>query len=347
MAPTADLADTQPIMMLTSDISLINDPDYKEIVADYAANPSNFDDAFAHAWYKLVSRDMGPITRCKGGEVPDAQPFQYPLPPTPAASSLPPVADVMSALKSHLSASPSSVPAFASLAFSCASTFRRTDFLGGCDGARVRMEPERSFPGNEGAEEVLRELEEIRSEFPNLSVADIIVLGGNAAIEAAGGDVGTVCIGRTDAPDGDLGSEYLFPRIAGNEDIDIAHLYDSIDLLGLTKMEFVALSGGHDLAQEGAWAVNPAKLSVGYFDRLLNLEWDGEAAPYTAVGADNEKLFATEVDMLVRVDAQLQAAAQALLQDEDLFKQQFGKAWGKLMQNDLFFSNEERAELCA
>jgi catalase (peroxidase I) len=350
-APSADLASTQPIMMLTSDISLLHDAEYRTIVEEYAADHKLFDGAFSHAWYKLTSRDMGPHSRCRGDLVPPAQPFQYPLPPTPPTDALPKFHAVKEELQKLVTADPANNAAFAELAYSCASTFRQTDYLGGCDGSRIRLEPERSFGSNRNAANTLATLEVVKDQFGDaLSYADLIVLAGNVAIEnAASVPPLKFCGGRTDAVEGDVGSEYLSPTITGLEDIDIARVNDGIDLLGLTKQEFVALSGGHSLSTKSSgWTVDPSTLSHGYFASILDLTWTNtDGVDYTATAADGTAMYASNIDLFLKTDSELQAFAQTFAQDEDLFKITFVKAWTKLMNADVFYSKSQMDEYCA
>ena len=170
--------------MLTSDVSLSRDPSYAKLVHAWAADAAGFNEAFKHAWYKLTTRDMGPATRCAGADTPPPQPFQFPLPPPPPPPSLAPTAEVRAAVQpatvcisSRVSnrmqgscnrmcqvraAVAAAVAAAAAagqaeaaallpaLAWQCASTFRLTDYLGGCNGARIRFAPQRAWPANEG-----------------------------------------------------------------------------------------------------------------------------------------------------------------------------------------------------
>ena len=194
--------------MRIADVSLTADPTYLDIVRHYADDLPAFDNSFAHAWYKLTTRDMGPATRCVGADVPAPQPFQYPLPPPP--SDLADLADfgaVKASILSKLLAEPALGPELVRLAFSCASTFRVTDYQGGCNGARVRFEPQTSWAINGGLDTALTALAPIKAAHADgLSWADLIVLGGTTALENAGAPSMSFCGGRTDADDG-TGSE--------------------------------------------------------------------------------------------------------------------------------------------
>lgn len=154
-SPTAPAAHpgkspTEDVMMLTSDISLTRDPQYKQIVQQFAENPAAFDYAFKHAWYKLMTRDMGPWARCSGPLVPPPQPFQHPL-PVPNAALAPVDYDAVRAkVGAVLSAKAVEGAELVRLAWQCASTFRVTDYAGGCNGARLLLSPQVGWAANEG-----------------------------------------------------------------------------------------------------------------------------------------------------------------------------------------------------
>ena len=156
-----------------------------------------------HVWYRLTSQDMGSRERCLGDNVPPAQWWQFPLPEAP--STLPDYGPARLAIQSMIDDDSSNIAAFANLAYRCAATFRETDYSGGCDGARIRFEPESSWPENEGTDATLAMLESVQTANSDVSWADLIVLAGQTAVEAAGGNTMTFCGGRTDASDG-LGS---------------------------------------------------------------------------------------------------------------------------------------------
>jgi catalase (peroxidase I) len=252
LAPAAFGEGTQPIMMLTSDISLLHDGNYTRLVEDWATKPALFEHAFAHSWYKLVTRDMGPITRCVGDKIPAAQPFQYPLPAPLPLEDLADMQAVREQLEMALTQDAKVTPdqgksgayygaMFADLAYKCASTFRLSDYQGGCDGARVRFDPELGRAENKGLDQVLAVLTPIKDQFGDgLSWADLIgtqhihaiiqtmttatttaithtlssVLAGQVALENAGALPMDFCAGRTDASDG-VGSEFVAARFVG------------------------------------------------------------------------------------------------------------------------------------
>ena len=227
------------IMMLTSDIALMKDKDYRRISEKFAKRKRELEDAFKHAWYKLTTQDMGPATRCVGEEVPPAQPWQDTLPTS--SRSLPDfkavrkdIVDVLR-VKDHYYGGD-----FAQLAYSCASTFRATDHRGGCNGARIRYEPYSKRADAMGLLPALKVLERVYDKYEKkgLTWADLIVLAGQVAHEEAGGEKLPFCAGRADAKDaGDVilpQRDYSSPVIANR---------DNMKIMGLSHYEFVALQG--------------------------------------------------------------------------------------------------------
>ena len=231
----------EPIMMMTSDLSLLEDPEnsYQQYVQQFNEDSAAFDDAFAAAWYKLTARDMGPHARCIGDDVPPPQPWQFPLPPPPPPADLPDFEEVREAVsRAIIEPNPVLPPdeydgqpyygaLFVRLAWACASTFRSTDYLGGCNGARIRFPPQRDWPVNTALDGALAVLLPVKEQFGDpLSWADLIALAGTVALEdaaaaGAGGGAGSglppmeFCGGRTDAPVYDGGSDDLEPRVIG------------------------------------------------------------------------------------------------------------------------------------
>jgi len=336
---------------MTSDISLLNDPDekYIEIVKDFASDPSAFDDAFAHAWCKLTSRDMGPITRCMGDNVPPPQDWQYPLPSPP--DNLADFDDVAAQLKKVLGESSERLPEFVRLAWQCASTFRQTDYQGGCNGARLRLQPQSDWPVNTGLDALLSVLEPIKFQYgEGLSWADLIVLAGNVGLEVAGGDKMSFCGGRVDALDGDLGSQYLAPKNIS----DVNFLREGMGVMGLTPRQLVALMGGvHSVGNqskpltligpdstgyEGSWTTSSAELTNEYFVSLATEKWE----PYTTASgkeqykAAGKELYAQSQDLMLRYDNEYLAIVQEYAQDSKLFLSEFSDAWTSLMNADRF-----------
>jgi len=345
----------QSIMMLTTDISLLHDPIYLTLVKTYAANRSILDYQFMHAWYKLTTRDMGPVTRCVGPFVPPAQPFQNPLPPPPA--TLPPFDLVRKDIWAAITTDQSSILSpdyyngkpyyggvFSHLAWSCASTFRHSDYQGGCNGARIRFDPELNWPINTAMDRALMILQPIQQRYANLSWADLIILAGNVAIDMASGAAPLpFCGGRTDASDG-TGSENL--QQLGNYSSTVQQVRAHALLMGLNDMEMVALSARlRSPAQMnrsgffGSYTNNPTLLSNQYFITLVNEQWmsyivtGSGNVEYKAVG---KELFMLPQDMALRWDSAYLAIAQDFAADNNLFLTAFRSAWTKLMTIDRF-----------
>lgn len=345
--------------MLTSDMSLLHDPkgEYQKLVKLWAKDKASLDDAFAHAWYKVTTRDMGPVTRCVGNNVPPAQDWQYPLPPPP--QTLADFDKVRAEVKKLLHSSSPILPAdefegtpyygalFVRLAWQCARTYRDTDHLGGCNGARIRFSPEKDWPVNTALDKTLLLLKPIKDLFADgLSWADLIVLAGTVAIEEAGGGPVAFCGGRSDAKDGS-GSKYLEPRISG-DDIDAVRLRDAMRVMGLSARDLVALTGGgHSLGKmhpersgfEGSWTATPTTLDNSYFTALLTEQWDEITVASTGkkqFKAKGKELYMLKSDLLLLFDSEFMAIAEDYASDKELFLQDFGAAWARLMSADRF-----------
>lgn len=343
-APAADGNGSQDIMMLTSDISLTEDPEgeYQKWVATFASDQGALEHAFMHAWYKLTTRDMGPHARCTGDMVPPAQPWQYPLPAPPAQLAdfdavTARVIEIMDTCEDLCAAS------FVRLAYQCAATYRETDYLGGCDGARVRFAPESEWEINEGLDTVLGALAPVKDEFgEGLSWADLIVLTGTAAVNRAGASDAPFCGGRTDAVVPDEGSQYLRYKVTGSFNDTLADFRDTMMMMGFTPREWVALVGGEHMlagAPPGYSGRPVAELSGDYFHALLSEEW----AEYTVSpgrvmykSADTGTM-ALSSDMMLRWDPEFMAIAEEYATDpEGVFRREFTAAWVKLMNADRF-----------
>ncbi|CAN0364389.1 unnamed protein product, partial [Pylaiella littoralis] len=191
-------ADIPDIIMLTSDIAFLRDDKYYAIVQEFAASQEALDIAFSHAWYKLVTRDHGPVTRCAGPDVPPAQPFQLPLPVAPA--DLPSYDGAKEKIQEIITSDPSYASLFVTLAHQCAATYRVTDNVGGCNGARITFSPQSDWTVHRGLDMVVNHLDDVKSEYTDVSMADLIVLAGSVALET-GGPVPNLsfCGGRVDA----------------------------------------------------------------------------------------------------------------------------------------------------
>lgn len=236
---------------------------------------------------------------------------------------------------------------FVRLAWQCASTYRQTDYLGGCNGARLRYDPEMSWPINADLDKALDILAPIKSSYGDgLTWADLIVLAGNVALEQAGGNTMTFCGGRSDADDG-AGSEDLSPTLSGETTDKLGALKEFYFTKGLTAREMTALQGGgHTLGMmhvdrsgfQGAWTSTPTELNNEYFKVLLAEKWE----PYTPAGgkeqykASGKELYMLTTDLLFTYDPETLDAAQAFAADNDVFLKEFAAAWTKMMNADRF-----------
>jgi len=375
-APDAHLPDelVDP-MMLTTDIALKRDPDYRAVLEHFQDHPDEFQEAFAKAWYKLTHRDMGPPSRFVGPEVPDEEMlWQDPLPDRD--HDLVDDEDVAH-LKQEILATGLSVDELVKAAWASASTYRDSDKRGGANGARVRLRPQRDWAVNEPAElaTVLDTLEEVKTAFDDsrdddvrVSLADLIVLGGAAAIEQAAADAGhdvTVPFepGRVDATQDqtDPGSfEALKPRADGfrnylADGVDQPAeelLVDRADLLGLTPPEMTALVGGmralgatYRGADHGVFTDEPGTLTNDFFVNLLDMRTEWEAASeYEQVfeGYDREtgdlRWTGTRVDLIFGSNPRLRAIAETYgaADAERQFVEDFVDAWTSVMRADRF-----------
>ncbi len=361
-------------MMLTTDLALKFDPIYGPISKRFLENPDEFADAFARAWYKLTHRDMGPVGRCLGPEVAPEQIWQDPVPAVD--HELVNEADI-TALKAKILASGLTISQLVQTAWASASTFRGTDKRGGANGARIRLAPQRYWAINQPAElgKVLDVLEAIQKEFnaaqtggKKISVADIIVLGGAAAIEAAAKKAGhhvTVPFtpGRTDAsqeqtdvhsfaclePTADGFRNYVRGIQRMTPD---ALLVDKAHLLNLTAPQMTALVGGlralnanFGQSKHGVFTHRPEALSNDFFVNLLDMstKWDvaGDAEDVYE-GRDRKtgelKWTATSVDLVFGSNSQLRALAEvyACADGEAKLVRDFVAAWNKVMNADRF-----------
>ena len=242
---------------------------------------------------------------------------------------------------------------FIRLAWQCSSTFRSTDYLGGCNGARIRFSPQKDWPVNVNLENALNFLQPIKTQFEtNLSWADLIILAGNTALEKVGGKPLTFCGGRTDAADG-MGSEFLFPKITGNFSETLVQLNDFTSIMGLTKVEFAALYAvGYAVGDstdcdglycrrnsfQGSTSVSLSLTNI-FFHDLLSETWEEYTIPstgkqvYKAAGKDALMLG---TDLQFRSDPELLAISQDCQAENDLFLSVAASAWTKLTNADRF-----------
>lgn len=366
-APSATGADTtQPIMMLTSDVSLKFDAEkqYQGIIKQFAEDETLLRLAFEQAWFKLTTRDMGPRQRCLGPWVPAAQPFQYSLPAAPA--KLANFDDVAKAIKGILrtdnsdTLTPDTVDGqpyygawFSQLAYQCASTFRHTDYLGGCNGARIRLQNsgtgQATWEINKDMDKVLAVLETVKKQFDELSWADLITLAGQVALEEAGvTDMLPFCGGRVDAVEGDKGSEYVGLRadLEGDYLANVVQVKRGQQLQGLTNQEFVALQARPRgaarqaaLGFNGTFSKDVSKVDNNYFLNLLKNDWT------ETVSAGGKKQFVSSTlpdvvmmpaDIVIKFDAQYASVAVEFANDNDDFLKSFAAGWTKLAVADRF-----------
>jgi catalase-peroxidase len=351
-------------VMLTSDLALRVDPAYEKISRDFLANPDKFADAFARAWYKLTHRDMGPIARYLGSDVPsEALIWQDPIPTSPKKV----IGDKkIEALKKELLGSGLSIQELVSTAWASAATFRGSDKRGGANGARIRLEPQRSWEANNPAQlsKVLKVLEGIQSTFNKsnsrkVSIADLIVLGGVAAIEKAAKKAGvSISVpfnpGRTDASQAQtdvLSFAVLEPTHDGFRNyLNKGHtqpaeqlLLDRASLLTLTAPEMTVLIGGLR-SLNGSFTSNSGALTNDFFKNILDTsyEWAPKQGTDLYEAHDRKtgavKWSATRVDLIFGSNSQLRALSEVYASEDaqKKFVKDFVKAWTKVMELDRF-----------
>ncbi|MEK9280750.1 catalase/peroxidase HPI [Bradyrhizobium sp. ISRA442] len=360
--------------MLTTDLSLRFDPAYEKISRRFYEHPDQFADAFARAWFKLTHRDMGPIQRYLGPLVPkETLIWQDPIPAV--NHELVSEQDIAS-LKSKILASGLSVSELVSTAWASASTFRGSDKRGGANGARIRLSPQKDWEVNQPAQlsKVLGKLEAIQKEFnasagaKKVSLADLIVLGGTAAVEKAAKDAGvdvkvSFTPGRMDASQEQTDVESfapLEPRADGFRNyIGKKHqflmpeeaLVDRAQLLRLTGPELTVLVGGLRVlganangSKNGVFTSKPGTLTNDFFVNLLDMstQWTPAGADGTYEGRDRKtnavKWTGTRVDLIFGSHSQLRAFAEVYASSDakQQFVKDFAKAWTKVMNLDRF-----------
>jgi catalase-peroxidase len=366
-----DPAKTHAPIMFTTDLALITDPAYREVSKHFYENPDELADAFARAWFKLMHRDMGPVVRYLGPLVPAEELiWQDPLPKVEHELV---GADDIAALKAKLLASGLSIAQLVTTAWASAATFRGTDKRGGANGARIRLEPQKNWAVNQPAElaKVLDTLTAIQTEFnasgKYVSLADLIVLGGSAAVEAAAKKAGhdvTVPFtpGRVDAsqeqtdaasfaplePTADGFRNYIKPGI---ESAAAEALLERSNLLTLTAPEMTVLVGGmrvlgtnFNQTAYGVFTKQPETLTNDFFLNLLDMgtKWQKSANANVFEGLDRKtgevKATATIADLIFGSNAQLRAIAElyACADAQELFVKDFVAAWTKVMNLDRF-----------
>ncbi|HAT1595722.1 TPA: catalase/peroxidase HPI [Legionella pneumophila] len=376
MVPDAfDSSKRHAPVMLTTDLALKFDPVYSKIAKRFLDNPKEFDEAFARAWFKLIHRDMGPRSRYLGSLVPkEIMIWQDPVPPVDY--KLVDTNDIAN-LKDKILNSGLTIPELVKTAWASASTFRGTDMRGGANGARIRLAPQKDWPANDPQElaKVLKTLESIQNNFNNaqtnekkISLADLIVLGGNAAIEHAAKQAGYDIMvpftpGRTDATQAmtDVKSfEVLEPKADGfrnyfdksNNMSPPEMLVEKASLLKLSVPEMTVLVGGMRVLnantgqnQYGVFTDKPGTLNNDFFINLLNMSTEWRKSSETEgiyEGYDRKtgklKWKATSVDLIFGANSELRAVAEAYATDDakEKFVQDFVNAWVKVMTADRF-----------
>ena len=375
MVPDAhDPSKRSPVMMLTTDLALRFDPIYGPISKRFYERPDELADAFARAWYKLLHRDMGPISRYLGPWVPEAQLWQDPVPAVDHEL----IAEAeIAALKGQILASGLSIPRLVATAWTAAASFRGTDKRGGANGGRVRLAPEKDWEWSEPAElaNAVGTLEQVQQDFnrsqsdgKRVSLADVIVLGGCAAVEEAarmGGHAVTVPFspGRTDASQEQTDVEsfaVLEPTVDGfrnylraGEPLPLHHgLLDRAFMLRLTAPEMTALVGGMraldaNFGQSGHGVLTdrPGTLSNDFFVNLLDMgtTWEPTGSADTVYegrdrGTGEKRWTATAVDLVFGSNSELRAVAEVYACDDagEKFVHDFVAAWEKVMNLDRF-----------
>ncbi len=370
MVPDAhDASKKHPPMMLTTDLSLRFDPAYEKISKRFHQNPDQFADAFGRAWFKLLHRDMGPISTYLGPYIPKPQIWQDPVPVVD--HDLIDEQDIAS-LKDKLNASGLSVSELVKTAWASASSFRGTDKRGGGNGARIRLAPQKNWEVNEPAElsKAIKALEKVQSDFngaqkgkKKVSLADIIVLGGCAAVEKAakaGGHAIKVSFspGRTDADQAQT-DEHSFAVLEQKADgfrnymrkgaplTPEMHFLDRANMLNLTAPEMTVLLGGlrvldigHKNSKHGVLTEKPGTLTNDFFVNLLDMDtqWEPKGDHLFESKGSKQKWTATAVDLVFGSHSQLRALAEVYASDDakEKFVKDFAAAFAKVMNLDRF-----------
>lgn len=364
-----DPSRTEPLMMTTADMALKMDPVYGPISKNFHENPEEFADAYARAWYKLTHRDMGPVSRYLGPEVPgETLIWQDPV---PTASGKPLTGEDLETLKIEILNSGLGVGQLVRTAWASAATFRGSDKRGGANGARIRLAPQKDWAVNNPADlsAVLGVLQDIQSNFSgDVSIADLIVLGGCAAVEKAAKDAGTPISvpfspGRTDASQEETDADsfdVLEPKSDGFRNYLDANskrpaedaLVDRAALLTLTAPEMTVLVGGMralganaDGSSHGILTDRPGQLTNDFFVNLLDMrtEWKSNSEDQTIFeGKDRKsgeaKWTGTRNDLVFGSNSILRNLAEIYGTDDAQrkFVDDFAAAWSKVMDLDRF-----------
>jgi len=372
-----DASKSHTPVMLTTDLALRFDLVYEKISRHFHANPAEFDDAFARAWFKLTHRDMGPKVLYLGTEVPAEELIWQD--PVPKATYKTIDSNDITLLKEKIQASGLSVSQLVSTAWASASTFRGTDKRGGANGGRIRLAPQKDWKVNNPTQlaTVLASLESIQTAFNDsqadkkVSIADLIVLAGNVGLEKAAANAGqTINVpftaGRTDASQEQTevhSFEFLEPLADGFRNYSKTKyvvsaeemLLDKAHLLNLTAPEMTVLVGGmrvlntnFDQSQNGVFTKRPESLTNDFFVNLLDLSTTWKAvseADDAFIGTDRNsgsiKWFGTRVDLIFGSNTELRAIAEVYgsSDSQEKFVKDFIAAWNKVMNSDRFDLN--------
>jgi catalase-peroxidase len=364
--PTPDSPPRKPTMLVT-DVAMREDPEFGAITRRWLDHSEELADAFAKAWFKLTHRDLGPVSRYLGAEVPENTfIWQDPLPEAPAETLL---GEDIASLKQQILESGLTVSELVSTAWASASSFRNSDKRGGANGARIRLEPQKNWEVNnpEQLTRVVSKLEDIKGTLgesgKSVSIADLIVLAGVAAVEKAAADGGTSVEvefrpGRVDASQEETDVEsfgYMEPRFDGFRNYDSGaptklrqehHLVDRAELLGLTAPELTVLIGGlrvlgtnYDNSSLGVFTDRVGVLTNDYFVNLLDLDtiWTAEGPNYKGAGPKGE-WTGTRVDLVFASNAELRAVAEMYASSDgrEKFVHDFARAFSKVLHADRF-----------
>ncbi len=348
-------------MMTTADMAMRMDPAYEAISRRFLENPDQFADAFARAWFKLTHRDMGPVSRYFGAEVPSEELlWQDPIPANERGTS---AADVAAA-KAAIAASGLSVSQLVKVAWAAASSYRSSDKRGGANGGRIRLEPQRSWAANDPSElaDTIAVLEQIQAGL-NVSFADLVVIAGNVGVEQAAAAAGVtvevpLTLGRGDATQEQTDVEsfgYLEPKADGFRNYDRTDnalpaeyaLLDKANLLGVTAPELTVLVGGLRVlganaggSPTGVLTDRVGTLSTDYFVNLLDLGTTWRAVEgsddYAGTGVQGQSWTGSRADLVFASNSELRAIAEAYAADDaaESFVHDFVAAWAKVMDND-------------
>ena len=363
MVPESDFSGRREPRMLTSDLALRFDPEFGEISTRFKDDFAAFQDAYARAWYKLTHRDMGPISRHLGPEVPQEELIW--MDPVPAPQTVPGQAEV-TAVKDAVAAAGLSVTDVVKTAWAAASTFRHSDFRGGANGGRIRLEPQRSWEVNEPAVigPVIATLEEI-ARANGVSFADTVVIAGNWAVEKAAADAGVqvevpFTPGRGDATQEQTDVEsfgHLEPKVDGFRNYDPRGtkefpsefaLVDRANLLGLSAPQMTVLVAGlrvlgtvHGDTKRGVFTENVGVLSNDFLVALTDIDTQWEKISeglYRGTAADGKTLEGTRDDLVFGSNSELRSVAEVYAADDakEKFVRDFVAAWATVMDADRF-----------